>query len=231
MTTRLETRAQHKTMEDETPVKELQKGWLRDLVKEGIESNPGPGPPTWRDLMNKFKTKIEEDELADYDEQLSLLKKEIEKITKPILSSAVRTYLEDSSHAKRIAEIGITTPLVQILVGCCDELEPTTQSENSTVAKKRLREDQDSFYYPFQRQKVFNLSWLQDFTTVLAYTETNITLHIFGAKEFIPKLQQWVEQIQNPKSIIQKKSLLFIDGTVKSGKTLFAKYIALEVRS
>jgi hypothetical protein len=101
---------------------------LRDLVKEGIESNPGPAPATWLDLMNKLKTKIEGDEIADYDQPLFSLKKEIEKISKPVLSSAVQTYLKDKSHAKTITDLGISESLVQLLVGCCDELEPTTQT-------------------------------------------------------------------------------------------------------
>jgi hypothetical protein len=108
----------------------------------------------------------------------------------------------------------------------------------ATTSRKRLRSE-DPFYFPATRQKgtmslvyahplhiVAEVTWLaeKEFQDVLEVRSPTI-FYIFGAKDFLPVIQQWDHRLSNPLLLTQQKSLLIIDGAVKSGKTTLAKLI------
>lgn len=72
---------------------------------------------------------------------------------------------------------------------------------------------------------VDHIHWLQDFPTVLEETTTGSTYHYFCTKEYIPNLRSWIQRLETPILRTQEKSLLIIDGAVKSGKTTVARVL------
>jgi hypothetical protein len=63
------------------------------------------------------------DDFKYYDEPLSLLKSEIQKIEAPVLTSSVLNYLNDKENKDMIKNCGITQNLVKILLEKCEMLE------------------------------------------------------------------------------------------------------------
>ena len=90
------------------------------------------------------------------------------------------------------------------------------------VSKKPRRLEEEPFIFPFARTTDFGLQWSRDHPEVIEARDD----FAFGALEWLPEIEKWLISLLEARQLMtQQKGLLFIDGTVKSGKTLIARYL------
>jgi hypothetical protein len=94
-------------------------------------------------------------------------------------------------------------------------------------SKQELNEEKHLFYYPInsKNNKFKNIEWYSEqLNTIKIYTNEQ-SICFFLPKNIFEIFNHWIKNNQINIVVTQKKGLLFIDGSVKSGKTTIASII------
>mmetsp|Transcript_19795 Transcript_19795/g.27633 ORF Transcript_19795/g.27633 Transcript_19795/m.27633 type:complete len:670 (-) Transcript_19795:96-2105(-) len=85
--------------------------WIRNLVLEGIEPNPGP---SWKEFEKQLEVKLGTEDFLAIQPELSVLKQRLQRITKLVTTMTIQNFIVSVS-SKEIQELGLSTELIQMI--------------------------------------------------------------------------------------------------------------------